>query len=62
MGNKKRQAEETEHLHFTDLHAEHQQLRKAYQNLKQERDMLLKALNVYHKSLDVQQFITDKNL
>jgi len=78
MEDKNCRAEDTEHLHCgnsrkdlgdhasiqisTDLHTEHQKLRKAYQNLKQERDMLLKALNAYHKSLSMKHAVSDKNL
>lgn len=41
------------HLSTDDLQPEDQKLYKAYQNMKYERDILRKALNVYHKGLRV---------
>jgi len=40
-------------LSLDDLPSEFQELYKAYQNVKYERDILRKALNVYHKELSV---------
>jgi predicted RNase H-like nuclease (RuvC/YqgF family) len=37
------------HLSITQLQAEIQQLKKEYRNIKQERDMLMKALNIYNR-------------
>ncbi|WPP51763.1 hypothetical protein [Catalinimonas niigatensis] len=75
MGDKMSHAEDPHHQHscnttgsHTDhlnrlsidqLEAQNQHLWQAYQNLKQERDMLRKALNIYHRTIILPFFVKD---
>lgn len=49
------------HLSIDELRFQYQKLYRSYQNIKSERDILRKALNVYHKEFRVPENLISTN-